>query len=534
MMRIRPWLAPLAIALLIPPWQAHVSPARAGGPPPAVTLAGTCPRERVRNGALGVALPLPAGWAEATPTMAPPGEIFLFSPGYEGSSRLLIDSLGATSDPDPAHAASTAVDRLSRGITLPITRTPIVVAGVLGILVRGLPGQAANVQIVLARARGLYRIILFGDAALTPVGRAILGSIAFIPRTAPFPGPVSPSMSSPGPFPSLLALTVGASPNDSGVRVMASGQGYRPGQSVALHLCWQGVPYPTLRAVPTYDTLDRTARADARGALTVALTIPVAPAGYSSYTVRLDARDARIGNLLRTASGLVGSGRPGPGPASCPTTYRDVPNPTPGVGVAIDWIDFAHLNGIDYVAPALPRGRALTPSDLGPRVATVCFQVADHVEVPTYRVRDGDAAFLAPGTPVYAVKGYRPTFRVATPREGRIVLFEVDTNPRARTGADLLDIAGKVCAIGVNGEDAATQLGAITDPRHIATLIGLILAAPVDQQRTDQNGVRYFIAFHLMDGTTVTRAYWPDSGELARGIMAPPAFRSAVERVARR
>jgi len=39
----------------------------------------------------------------------------------------------------------------------------------------------------------------------------------------------------------------------------------------------------------------------------------------------------------------------------------------------------------------------------------------------------------------------------------------------------------------------------------------------------------YFIAFHLGDGTIVTRAYSRDSGELYRGITLPEAFGTAVE-----
>jgi hypothetical protein len=44
-----------------------------------------------------------------------------------------------------------------------------------------------------------------------------------------------------------------------------------------------------------------------------------------------------------------------------------------------------------------------------------------------------------------------------------------------------------------------------------------------------KNGDAAFIAFHLTDGTVVTRAYWLDTGELARGILLPKAFGLAIE-----
>ena len=54
------------------------------------------------------------------------------------------------------------------------------------------------------------------------------------------------------------------------------------------------------------------------------------------------------------------------------------------------------------------------------------------------QAKDGDAAFLDIGTRVYTVKGYLPTFRLAAYLDGVLQLYEADTNPCARTGADLL------------------------------------------------------------------------------------------------
>lgn len=131
------------------------------------------------------------------------------------------------------------------------------------------------------------------------------------------------------------------------------------------------------------------------------------------------------------------------------------------------------------------------------------------------------------------VKGYNPEFRLAAYRDDRLVLFEADTNPRAQTGADLLDIGGKVQYIGVNSaEDGVTEVASITDPVQEAVLVESVLGAPVDQTRPPHGGIQnFFIAFHLRDGTISIRAYSPDSGELSRGILLPEAFATAVEQV---
>lgn len=113
--------------------------------------------------------------------------------------------------------------------------------------------------------------------------------------------------------------------------------------------------------------------------------------------------------------------------------------------------------------------------------------------------------------------------------DGRRFRYGADTNPNATTGADLLDIGGKVGYIGVNSETGSTtELAAINYADKVEGLVGKVLNASVDQDRRDHDGPRYFIAFHLDDGTTAARSYWTESGELSRGIMLPEEFRMAV------
>jgi hypothetical protein len=117
-----------------------------------------------------------------------------------------------------------------------------------------------------------------------------------------------------------------------------------------------------------------------------------------------------------------------------------------------------------------------------------------------------------------------------SPGDGRLTCFEADSNPAARVGGDLLDISEKVQYIGVNSEqDGVTELAAIKNAADVNALVGAVLQAPVNQQLTDHSGARYFVAFHLEDGTAVVRAYWPATGELSRGIALPQQFRPAIE-----
>ncbi len=90
--------------------------------------------------------------------------------------------------------------------------------------------------------------------------------------------------------------------------------------------------------------------------------------------------------------------------------------------VQIDWVDFIEVGTTQYLAgPGAPTN--LKESDLGPVVAHVKFKVADNICDPNYKPKDGDAAFLEPGTPIYQVNGQPTSEVVAARRNGQIITY---------------------------------------------------------------------------------------------------------------
>ena len=136
----------------------------------------------------------------------------------------------------------------------------------------------------------------------------------------------------------------------------------------------------------------------------------------------------------------------------------------------IGWVPVVKFGGIHYLRRWNPVGKItradhadLTTEHLGPELYRVAFRL-DGYAGPFYRSQDGDASYLNPGTQVYAVKGYAPEFRLATIEGDRPTLYEADTNPSAKIGADLLDIRGKVTAIDIlNDDDQMTVLATIDE-----------------------------------------------------------------------
>jgi hypothetical protein len=177
------------------------------------------------------------------------------------------------------------------------------IAGAPGVLLRGLPAQTGNVQVVLAHAGALYLFIAFmafGPVRLQADHRAALSSLRFIPRIGAFPSARSPE---PHPFATAPTLALTGTGAGSGVlTVRAAGHGYLPQEAVELDTCWRGVPRPGRHPLYTSYVLTQVVTAGRDGILDVVVTIPVRPDAYSSYTLRTLARDSRIGFRLAAAT----------------------------------------------------------------------------------------------------------------------------------------------------------------------------------------------------------------------------------------
>jgi hypothetical protein len=89
----------------------------------------------------------------------------------------------------------------------------------------------------------------------------------------------------------------------------------------------------------------------------------------------------------------------------------------------IDWVNFIQVGSTQYVAGQQPP-KPLQESDLGAVYAHVKFKVSGNVCDPNYRLKDGDAAFLDAGTPIYQINGQPAIERLAARFDGRILVYQ--------------------------------------------------------------------------------------------------------------
>lgn len=73
-----------------------------------------------------------------------------------------------------------------------------------------------------------------------------------------------------------------------------------------------------------------------------------------------------------------------------------------GSQTIIDWVDFVKINGKQY--DAVYTAVISDSANIGKKVGEVKFRVADNVSNPSYRIKEGDAAFWEKGTEIYNVK----------------------------------------------------------------------------------------------------------------------------------
>jgi hypothetical protein len=205
-----------------------------------------------------------------------------------------------------------------------------------------------------------------------------------------------------------------------------------------------------------------------------------------------------------------------------------------GVEAASTTFDFVTFDGIDYIRWEEEPGRALTASDLGIEFGTVQCSLGEDVRGCPYGT-DGGASFLPAGTRMFVVRTHASEFRLAATWRDRIFLYQAWRNPRAKVGADLFGIAGRVRAVDVHraqrwteSSERPTTIAAAAD---VARLVEMIVRAPVRRPEAHPAAEgRYWLTFWLTDGTSLTRPFFLETRELMGGLRMPEEFASLLRR----
>jgi hypothetical protein len=174
-------------------------------------------------------------------------------------------------------------------------------------------------------------------------------------------------------------------------------------------------------------------------------------------------------------------------------------------------VDFVQLDDRRYVRVDGGVVEAPAVATLGPEVAFTARTVGDPEGEP---IRSGDAAYLQPGTPLRAVPGFEPWFRLAAVLDDEVALYELVNRAGARNGDDLLDLAPGVTEVVVQRDDGGT-LGQTADPVVIDDLVRRLLTAPTATGEISDERPDLVVEFRFGDGLSpVRRAVFAEARSL--------------------
>lgn len=257
---------------------------------------------------------------------------------------------------------------------------------------------------------------------------------------------------------------------------------------------------------------------------------PDEPIGWVQARVRRQRRNRvsgaaaalAVGGIAAAALVLPGSGDgpsesivASPPPAAVATTAPSTGGPAaqcpgPSTNRIIDYVPFLALKGRQY----LDEGPAPADAQTGAVVGVVQCRLVDsngRSGVP----RNGDAAFLTPGTEVLEAVGFDEAFRVLAqdPLDGKLHRFEI-SRPAA-VGDTLFPGLG----VHVRGLELLTRAHEPTVLGQVVTDRELVVAELLSKPTTHElaRGTDLILSLQLDDGSTVQIGYAPSVGQTAYG-----------------
>lgn len=273
---------------------------------------------------------------------------------------------------------------------------------------------------------------------------------------------------------------------------------------------------PETDGVP-FDPIARRA-ARRRTGLAVGVSALTAASVVSAVALLPEPGDDQVAVLPNTSTTASGLGTGGATRAADCVTGPEAGN------VIVDYIDFVNYGGRGYRATGQKLDPRPMPSGVpfpGVRIGTVTCTLSETQPDRRRPQRDGDAAFLEVGTPLFAVFDQPTSFRIAAQTPTGVWVYEVDNAPSARTGGDLLPLIGKVKRIDVlDYETGRRVVGRIVDPAAIAQVVGGIAAAPLTGTAPTADRP-LFVRFLTEDGLATRKWAWYDDTSSLENIRLP-------------
>lgn len=196
----------------------------------------------------------------------------------------------------------------------------------------------------------------------------------------------------------------------------------------------------------------------------------------------------------------------------------------------IEWVDMVMIDDIKYQHHFPEPADENNPLSIekGRELGKVTFKMADRA-CSNHQMKNGDAAYLEEGTPIYEVKGYPSSLIVVANDKA----FLVDTNKKAKTADNLFPLDGLVKNIYIESTEDGSRIQPFTQAsinKFLNDWSQLKLEDPESlYKKGEMEGDRIFLEIELNNGVSFRLVYWVDSEIFSNGVIGNKEIKKVIE-----
>jgi hypothetical protein len=197
---------------------------------------------------------------------------------------------------------------------------------------------------------------------------------------------------------------------------------------------------------------------------------------------------------------------------------------------AIEWVDLLKIDDVTFkhqfdVAPNEPLS---TQIEKGEPIGKVTYKMADNA-CSDHKMKNGDAAYLAKGTTVYAVKGYPSSLMVVANDK----VYVADQKKDAKTIGDIYPIKDLVKDIHIESTDDGSRMHTFSPESKDKFLNEWLLLEAIDHMEMYKEeafeGNRIFLEIELNNGVSFRELYWSDTNAFHRGAYGNKIIKEVIK-----
>lgn len=196
---------------------------------------------------------------------------------------------------------------------------------------------------------------------------------------------------------------------------------------------------------------------------------------------------------------------------------------------AIEWVDLLMVNDIKYQHhfPDQPDENFPLSIEKGIEIGKVTYKMADNA-CSDHKMKNGDAAYLEKGTPIYELKGYPSSFIIVANDK----VYVAEQNKKAETAGEMYPLKGLVKNIHLESTEDGSRIhtfSATSTDKFINAWYQLQLENPeILYKKQNFEGERIFLEIEMNNGVSFRHLYWADTNTFHFGAIGNKGIKEII------